>query len=390
MDIVDGLEAEAEAPVYGELSLLDGETFNFLETDGGHASENDLAWRSTVSDLDLFFSNVYGYYAERGLPAIVAARVTNLVSVGFTVLLSTTLFAFLDWSALLECKSESTCEPLHHYLDWGPLGWLVGAPPEETTSAWWSATIAVYFATCSAFWLWNFVSLFPTLRTALEMSRFFRQKLRIDNRQLQTVSWDVVVQRLASLQRTAGNRIQLNKLELTAHDVATRIMRKENFLIAMIDHDVLHLPRAPTLTTMAAHLRRLVRCRPCIDSKPQRRRGRNGVTHVALQTPRASPVSSPSSSFIIDPIDGAVNPTDAAPNGGGGGGGGGGARDGGARTSSEDGGRLTDLFLSRHLEWNVKFCIMNHSAWASRSCELPVNLCVPWTMVLTLTLSISH
>ena len=41
MDIVDGLEAEAEAPVYGELSLLDGETFNFLETDGGHASENE-------------------------------------------------------------------------------------------------------------------------------------------------------------------------------------------------------------------------------------------------------------------------------------------------------------------------------------------------------------
>lgn len=443
---------EPEQLTMGEMSLLDGEAFNFLEDDDERSAVADLAWRSATADLDLFFSNVYGYYVERGLPAIVAARITNLVSVGFTVLLSTLLFAFLDWGRLMECKSEATCAPLHHYLDWGPLGQILGvSSADEVPISWpWACLMAVYFLTCSAFWLWNLVSFFPTLRTALEMRRFFRYKLRIDNRQLQTVSWDVVVRRLARLQRSSshGNRIQLNKLELTAHDVATRIMRKENFLIAMIDHDVLHLPRSPSVAGTVEKLRALARCGcglPIYRDRSQFEQIETmGHTHVALETPRSSPSAATRRSggfanrnnrdALQSDISSAADFANRAwssgtttPDGSGATTGGNTAmlaedaeqgapgdgeatthrregvveqdprhrrrsldavaigvvttppssprarspsrgglsesRHGGVRSAAMGGreeGRLTDLFLSRHLEWNMQFCIMNH------------------------------
>jgi autophagy-related protein 9 len=55
-----------------------------------------------------------------------------------------------------------------------------------------------------------------------------------------TLEWHEVVSRLLEKQRTGEYRVSINK-EITAHDVACRIMRRENFLIACLNRGILNL-----------------------------------------------------------------------------------------------------------------------------------------------------
>ena len=55
----------------------------------------------------------------------------------------------------------------------------------------------------------------------------------------QVLSWDTVVQRIVELQRTV--RLCIVKDQLTAHDIANRILRKENFMIAFVNQMLLPL-----------------------------------------------------------------------------------------------------------------------------------------------------
>ena len=60
----------------------------------------------------------------------------------------------------------------------------------------------------------------------------------------QVLSWDTVVQRIVELQRTV--RLCIVKDQLTAHDIANRILRKENFMIAFVNRMLLPLQARPT------------------------------------------------------------------------------------------------------------------------------------------------
>ncbi len=50
-----------------------------------------------------------------------------------------------------------------------------------------------------------------------------------------------MVSRFLAKQRSGEYRVSISQQELTAHDVASRILRRENFLIALIDRGVLDL-----------------------------------------------------------------------------------------------------------------------------------------------------
>lgn len=55
---------------------------------------------------------------------------------------------------------------------------------------------------------------------------------------MQTVSWQTVLDRIVDIRETNPNA---NDIRLTEHDVASRIMRKENYLIALFNKDLLNI-----------------------------------------------------------------------------------------------------------------------------------------------------
>lgn len=71
---------------------------------------------------------------------------------------------------------------------------------------------------------------------------------RIPARAQTTIEWHEVVARFLEKQRSGEYRVSISQQELTAHDVASRILRRENFLVALIDQKVLDLrPIIPIL-----------------------------------------------------------------------------------------------------------------------------------------------
>ena len=113
----------------------------------------------------------------------------------------------------------------------------------------WNLGIWMY----SFFFIWKSVQYFLEIRRLYYIREFFVHLLEIPEQDMQTVSWQDTVSRIMALRdqnpKTAGNIPQnlrrymgsQSKDRLDAHDIANRLMRKENFLIAMINKDILNL-----------------------------------------------------------------------------------------------------------------------------------------------------
>ena len=103
------------------------------------------------------------------------------------------------------------------------------------------------------FFFWKVAQYFFEIRRLAHVRRFYTYLLEIPEQDMQTVSWQDVVARVMALRdqnpKTAANVPQnlrrfigsQSKERLDAHDIANRLMRKENYLIAMINKDLLNL-----------------------------------------------------------------------------------------------------------------------------------------------------
>jgi autophagy-related protein 9 len=125
------------------------------------------------------------------------------------------------------------------------------------------------FLSFSSFYLWRVVRFGLGVRKLWEMHEFFaelleipevsssfilpvpRSRLSLQN-DIQTIPWHVLVSRLSTLRSSHPSALSSLRsvpsasqpsgvVRLDAHDVANRIMREENYLIALFNKDVLDL-----------------------------------------------------------------------------------------------------------------------------------------------------
>ena len=99
---------------------------------------------------------------------------------------------------------------------------------------------------------WSVAHFFRDLRPLLEMHALFKDKLHICDTDLQAIQWDTIVQRIVDLQQTS--RLCIVKDQLTAHDIANRILRKENFMVAFVNRGLLPLQPLEPLPGFRIHL----------------------------------------------------------------------------------------------------------------------------------------
>lgn len=76
----------------------------------GVINESEDGW-GAVSNLDVFFGNMYHFYHNRGLTTIITSGISHIITLAFTVLFSTFLFSFVRWRKLWKCRDEQTCAP---------------------------------------------------------------------------------------------------------------------------------------------------------------------------------------------------------------------------------------------------------------------------------------
>ncbi len=180
----------------------------------------DRTWEP-IQNLDAFCSKVYNYYVEKGFWCIVTSRLTSLVNLAFTVCFSTFLLLFVNWGRVVRCGADECSGIIRE-----------GVLSSPTFG---ESIVVAYFAIFCVYWLWCFIGFGFALRDAVEMRGFFAKRLEIPDEELPTLEWYAVLDRLVKLQRKL--KLCLVK-DLDALDITHRIMRKDNYMVALVNAEL--------------------------------------------------------------------------------------------------------------------------------------------------------
>ncbi len=182
-------------------------------------------WAS-VGNLDKFFTNLYSHYHSRGTNNIVSKGITEIVSLLLTLIISIVALFYIDWGLLSECSDENSCHPnLSAYV-------YFSSPPPLTFFL-----VSLYITIFLLYTLLRLLQIYHTITESFKTSRFFEEALKISRRHLEmgAVSWDDVVSKVIALQTSGDYRVSISGHPLTHLNVSMRVMRKENYLVALFN-----------------------------------------------------------------------------------------------------------------------------------------------------------
>ncbi|KAJ7972668.1 Autophagy-related protein 9 [Quillaja saponaria] len=190
-----------------------------------------------IADLDLFFERLYCYYCEKGLWCIITKWIVELLSLGFTICFSGFFLLYVDWNGLRNAKCgmdavESGTKPCDLAKD--------AIHQHPLTPLTLSKVIIVgYLGIFSIYWIFCFLRFFAQLKDTLEIRQFYYNSLHITDNEIQTMPWATILEKVVLIQ--SSQQLCVVK-DLSAHDIVMRLMRKENYLIGMINKGVLAFP----------------------------------------------------------------------------------------------------------------------------------------------------
>ncbi|KAL8960397.1 MAG: hypothetical protein Q9193_002891 [Seirophora villosa] len=190
-------------------------------------------WRwVNVEDLDNFLSDVYEYFLGNGIWCILLSRLLNLLTLAFVVGFSIFLTSCINFGKV---RSSHTMSEI-----------LIPKCTKNMSS---TASLLIWlFVFC---WIGKSFEYLLDIRRLHHLHNFYRYLLEIPDTDIQTVSWQEVVKRLMALRdnnpATAASVSERHrrftgtqsKQRMDAHDIANRLMRRDNYLIALINKDVL-------------------------------------------------------------------------------------------------------------------------------------------------------
>ncbi|XP_009420448.2 autophagy-related protein 9 [Musa acuminata AAA Group] len=228
--LLDDRPTDVELSVYSKLpgpdpdspsGLLNGEELN----------------TEPIVDLDLFFGSLYNYYCEKGLRCITLKWIVEILSVIFVECFIWFFLLVVDWPALRNARcgmdalesGNKPCDLAKEAINKHPLvpftftkGVIVGS----------MIILAIYG-------VFNFLKFIVQFKSTLKVRDFYYNSLNVTDRDIQTTSWPVMLEKVIKLQRSQQLCVIRN---LTAHDIVMRMMRKENYLIGMLNKRVLAFP----------------------------------------------------------------------------------------------------------------------------------------------------
>jgi autophagy-related protein 9 len=174
----------------------------------------------THRHLDFFLCRVYQYHLSRGYAPLIASRVVSLLTIGFTLLFSTFLMAFVNWDHLIECAyRKESCSELSV--------WRSVADMKNSSS---TAFLLIYFVVFGLYWTWNAVTLGYEIQDYSQVRTFYREKLCIPDHRLREWEWgDILRLCISNLEPHPA------KTGVSVLDYTSRMLRVENYITALLN-----------------------------------------------------------------------------------------------------------------------------------------------------------
>lgn len=183
--------------------------------------------------LDHFFVALYEYFTGKGLFHIILTEFCHNLSLGFTISFSIFLLGFVKWSQLFECHDEASCgSSIKNYLLSSPFSYHSGLV---------SFLLVIYIILFGVYWVYNIFISFQRILTAFDMEIYYREKLKINLDDIQIITWNEVIAKVIYAHQQHIHRIPGLNDNITVLDMVLRIMRKENYMIALINKELLNI-----------------------------------------------------------------------------------------------------------------------------------------------------
>jgi len=233
--VYEGYDDDADAQEEGLLFNERREDDRDNTTNNNHHHNNN----ATINEnLDIFFTRLYQHFTGKGYSSIICTRVANVMILSFTIWISGFLLLYVDWECLrTTCATDAErCEILKMCVKRKPL---------RTEAVARTFVVLVYLTLAVCYLIWNVLRLAYELPELKEMRVFCALKLGLSDRDFWTITWPEIMQRLKHVQET-GTKLSFTR-KLDERDIVARIMRKENYLIGMMNKDIVNTSLEPVM-----------------------------------------------------------------------------------------------------------------------------------------------
>nr|CAB3501422.1 unnamed protein product [Digitaria exilis] len=162
-----------------------------------------------IPDLDIFFGRLYEYFCAKGLRCIITKWIIDILNVLFMVCCIGFFFLFVDWDTLIHLKCgvealESGKKPcdLMKVIKHDPLVPLT-LPKMITVGS---------IVILTTYGLTNFLKFFVQLRSTLNVRQFYYDRLKVNDLEIQTISWPRIIEKVDHFFRHRMNNSAVHSL----------------------------------------------------------------------------------------------------------------------------------------------------------------------------------
>ncbi|KAF0302240.1 Autophagy-related protein 9A [Amphibalanus amphitrite] len=219
-----------------------------------------------IDDLDTFFTRVYQYHQQHGFLCMMTRQFLELFQFFFVVTFSFFLVTCVDYDRLFNCSAcpslpsspwlvavlgIDTAGTASPYATLGPPAAGSRSEHRGKTTLWDvllpagqcmarpPASVVLCLLVAAFFWLLRMVKVGYNFVQFWEIKVFFNAALGISDSELDNHTWYEVQQRLREVQHE--QQMCIHKTDLTELDIYNRILRFKNYMVAMVNKQVLPL-----------------------------------------------------------------------------------------------------------------------------------------------------
>ncbi|RUS80666.1 hypothetical protein EGW08_011570 [Elysia chlorotica] len=192
--------------------------------------DNKSQWNH-VDDLDKFFTSVYDYHQRHGFQNMVLSEVLQLMQFVFIVLFVTYLSYCVNYPELFD---EVPHQNASHKKTLSDIVYPFGECSNRIPFFSW-----LLLFLCSLFFVGRIIKMAVNFGNYMRTRNFFISALNTETSDLTNMTWHEVQIRLLEVQKE--QQICIHKQELTELDIYHRILRFKNYLVAMVNKELLPL-----------------------------------------------------------------------------------------------------------------------------------------------------
>nr|XP_023014108.1 autophagy-related protein 9A-like [Leptinotarsa decemlineata]XP_023014109.1 autophagy-related protein 9A-like [Leptinotarsa decemlineata] len=191
-----------------------------------HDAEPTRSKWNHIEDLDSFFSRMYKYHQNHGFFCMFLQRVFELNQFVFVISLTTYLFYGVNYAVLFgyipstqKVTLSDVILPLHECVE------------NFTIWTWFFLIIA------SSVWILKFLVRCYQMVYYWDIKQFYNTALNVQDCDLDNLTWHEIQTKIKAVQ--LEQEMCIHKRELTELDIYHRILRQENYLVAMVNKRLL-------------------------------------------------------------------------------------------------------------------------------------------------------